>query len=215
MEIIPSLLVNSQEKFFAGLLGLGDCVRMLQIDIADGEFVPNVTWADPGIIAPRLRLECELHLMVKDPVGVAEKWRAVTQVKRVLFHYEASPDIPAVLQKLKTFGWEVSLVLNPETPLEAIEPYLSQIQGIMLMGIIPGFQGQPFIPATYERARRSKLMYPSHYLEIDGGVNENTIPGFIAAGVDAVCPGSAVFGHEKTPRENVARLQSLITGLTK
>jgi ribulose-phosphate 3-epimerase len=148
--------------------------------------------------------------MVNDPIAEMEKWFFVPHVKRVLVHFEGPHDIAETIQKAKQTEWEVGLVLNPGTPTTVIGDFVNDIDLIMFMGVYPGFQGQEFIPETCNRIAETKAKGIAQPISVDGGVNEKTIPTLIKAGVDIICPGSAVFGNDKTPAENVLALQRLI-----
>lgn len=210
MQIIPSILVQSKKEFEAQILEVQNHVDMVQIDIADGKFVPNTTWSDPDLAKNILVIECELHLMVHDPLSEAEKWKNVPQVKRALFHYESTADVNQTIEKLRQYGWDISIVLNPDTPAGVLEPYLDKIQGVMFMGVRPGFQGQKYISETTRRIKEFKAKGTDHFVELDGAVNKRTIHEIAQSGADAICPGSAVFGNKKTPEENIKKLKELI-----
>lgn len=216
VDIIPSLLTQSEEEFLAEYHAVKHRVSCIQIDIADGEFVPNKTWADPGIIKDQVEIDIELHLMVQHPREEMERWKHVRQVKRALVHYETiQKSVSETLAAIEGYCWQKSLVINPGTPITVIDPYADQLFGIMFMGVNPGFQGQKFIPSVLNNITIIKKRYPHLFLEIDGGVNEETIPDLIHAGIDAICPGSAIFRNDKTPEENIQRMRELIVGLTK
>jgi len=83
------------------------------------------------------------------------------------------------------------------------------------MGVVPGKQGQRFIPETIERIQEARKRFPHLFIELDGAVNEETLEDIVGSGVNAVCPGSAIFGNERKPAENVARMRELIEKLTK
>ncbi len=100
--------------------------------------------------------------------------------------------------------------MNPETKLDDVEPYLDKLEGVMFMGVHPGKQGQKFIPETIDRIKEMKLKQSNHFVELDGGVNEDTLAEIIPTGVDAICPGSAVFGNERKPEENIERMREII-----
>ena len=189
---------------------------MIQLDIADGKFVPNDTWADPDVVSERLHIDCELHLMVADPLEEIRIWEEVPQVKRVLVHYESDPDnIKDILSQVQSYGWEVGLVLNPETPIDVVDDLIEDIDALMFMGVVPGKQGQRFIPETIDRIKEAREKFPRLFIELDGAVNEDTIEDIVNAGVSAVCPGSAIFGNERKPAENVKRMRELIHRLTE
>lgn len=210
-KIIPSILIQSKTEFAKQILAIQDSVDMIQIDIADGKFVLDATWAEPEEIKQILKNDCELHLMTKDPVVVASLWKAVPQVKKVLFHFEAVKDVKFTIEQLHGLkNWDVGMVLNPDTSLEVVDEYKNNLQGLMLMGVIPGKQGQKFIPETTERLKKAKELYPNLFLEIDGGINEKTLPEIIATGVDAICPGSMMFGNDRSPAENIEIIKKII-----
>jgi len=210
ISIIPSILVPDKKTFLTNYTGLGDSVSMIQLDIADGNFVPNTTWADPKTIFNAVTTDIELHLMVNDPVAEMKKWFFVPHVKRVLVHFEGPHDIAETIQKAKQTEWEVGLVLNPNTPTSVLGDFVNDIDLIMFMGVYPGFQGQEFVPETCDRIAQTKAKGITQPISVDGGVNEKTIPALVQAGVDIICPGSAVFGNDKTPAENVLTLRQLV-----
>jgi ribulose-phosphate 3-epimerase len=218
-QIIPSILVSEKKLLLEQATAVADVLPMIQIDIADGVFVSNTTWAQseeaPEVVAEHLTIDCELHLMVADPLEEARKWEDVPQVKRVLAHYESNPEHFAdILARIHSYGWEVGVVLNPETPIAAVEPFIEEVDGIMFMGVKPGEQRQSLIPEVLEKMMAFKKNHPNVFMEIDGGVNEKTLGDILKTGVDAICPGSAIFGNEKTPAENVKNMKSLINTLT-
>ena len=210
MEIIPSILVTSEQRFIEQVTAVQSVLNMIQLDIADGEFVPNKTWADPKVVEEHAKIDVELHLMVSDPMREMERWSATEQIKRVFVHFEAVKNLKEVLATIHEYGWDAGVVLNPETSHEVIDEYLSDIQAVMFMGVNPGFQKQKLIPEVLEKITDFKSLYPAHYVSIDGGVNEETLPDIFAAGADAICPGSAIFGNERMPEENIQRMREII-----
>lgn len=210
MQIIPSIFVSSEKEFIQQVTAVAGEAAMVQIDIADGEFVPAKTWADPDVAQENLPIDCELHLMVKHPLEEIKKWSEVTRVKRVLFHAECDDDIAQVIKTIHNYGWQASLVLNPETPTTVAEPFVNDLNGVMFMGIHPGKQGQSLIPGILEKMATFKLRYPRLYVELDGGVNEETLPEIVQTNIDAVCPGSAVFRNDRPPAENINKLKEYV-----
>ena len=189
--------------------GLNGSVKQIQLDIADGKFVPNVTWANPTVVKKLRKLDVELHLMVTDPLTELKKWVNVKQVKRVLFHYESPVRHSEIINFAKKNNWQIGIVLNPDTPVNAIEPYLNQLDAVMFMGVHPGFQGQTLIKEVLVKITKFTAKYPKVFTELDGAVNESNLLEIIKTGVNAICPGSAVFGRGK-PSENVKRMQKII-----
>lgn len=213
-KIIPSILVKTEQEFLDQIRAIATTVESIQLDIADGVFVPNTTWADPLVVQKELQIPCELHLMVADPLRELVRWTDVPQVKKILVHYESVQNFTDIVSALKKYGCEIWIVLNPTTEPHVLAPFSENIDGIMLMGVIPGKQGQTFIPETLNRIRACKSLYPNLPVQIDGGVNEDTLHGLIAAGADIVSPGSAIFGNGRAPTENVQRLKNMIQQLS-
>ena len=210
MEIIPSILATTEEQFKKNLMGIGTAVNIVQIDIADGKFVPNVTAATSELADKYLTIDCELHLMVKNPGEYLSDWSTIPQVKRVFVHVDCGADIDEVIKIIHSHGWQAGLVLNPKTPNANVEPFLARVQAVMFMGVHPGKQGGEFLPEVLQKVTEFKILHPKMWIEWDGGVNEKTLPAIIKTGIDAVCPGSAIFGNEKTPIENIKTIQKII-----
>lgn len=210
MDIIPSLLVTTEEAFKQQTSAIAGKLPFFQIDIADGQFVPNKTWASAHAeeAAGYVQTDFELHLMVQDPLAVIREWKDHPHLKRILLHVEPLDDVGRAIEYAKGYEKEIGLVLNPDTPLPTVYPYLDEIDSVMFMGVHPGFQGQAFIENTVDRIkelrRRSDV-----YIEVDGGVNKATLPKIFAAGANAGCPGSAVFGHPDGPAVGYAELIQL------
>ena len=216
MQIIPSILVTSEEDFKNQIASIANTVDMVQIDLADGEFIPNTTWPyqDPEHAQKYLNeIDFELHLMVKNPLMVIKKWLGHPRFKRALVHYESTDDIKPVLEEIKALGKRVGLVLNPDTSIYDAEPYFDTVDLVMLMGVTPGFQGQKFIEKTIERIGKIKEINKNIFVEVDGGVSKDTIKKISEAGADAVCPGSAIFGNKQTPAKNIKEIQKIVEKL--
>lgn len=210
ISIIPSILIKTEQEFLTQTAAVSEVLPMIQLDIADGNFVPNITWAEPDVVAENLEIDCELHLMVSNPLEEARRWEYVPQVKRVLFHYESTDNPADVLGAIQSYGWQASMVLNPETPITVIDPLIEYLDGVMFMGVKPGKQGQSFIPETLDRIKATREKYPNLFISLDGAVNEDTITDIVKSGVSAVCPGSAIFGNDKPPADNVQQMKNRI-----
>ncbi|NCO04805.1 MAG: hypothetical protein GW939_01500 [Candidatus Magasanikbacteria bacterium] len=216
IEIIPSILVKTEQEFLTQSAAVSDCVNMIQLDIADGIFVPNTTWhPDPDTITDNLEIDCELHLMVSNPLEEARRFEFVDQIKRILIHYESTPNIEHVIGAIHSYGWEVGLVLKPETPITVIDTYNEEIDAVMLMGVNPGLQGQSFIPETLQKIITLHKTYPNLFISLDGAVNEQTIIDIAKTHIHAVCPGSAIFGNNNSPKQNIQNMYTLIDQASK
>ncbi len=209
MKIIPSIFTTTENQFREQITSVGASAPCVHIDVTDSEFVPTQTFADPKVTVEILQTDCELHLMVTDPLKVLPKWAEVKNVKRILFHYEAETEVNTMIEAIHAQGWVAGLVLNPHTPWRVIEPFAEKLDAVMFMGVVPGAQGQSLIPAVLEKAKEFKTKYPRLFTEWDGAVTEETIKQIQATGIDVVCPGHAVFGSGD-PVQNIKKLQQII-----
>ena len=171
---------------------------MIHIDVMDGHFVPNLTFGPPVI--EKLR-KCtdkpfDVHLMIApvDPF-IAAFAKAGANILTV--HPEAGPHIHRTIQAIRAAGMKPGIALNPGTPASIVEPILDDIDLILVMSVNPGFGGQTFIDSQLRKVEQLRRMIDSTgrdiILEIDGGLNPETAPKAIAAGVSAIVAGSAVF----------------------
>ncbi len=211
-QIIPAILVHSEEQFRTQINSIKDHTNLVQLDIADGIFVDNKTWADPNVIQQFTEITFELHLMVSHPLEEIDRWKNTPNIHRFLFHLECADPIADVIVKIKEQHREVGLVINPETSLEALEPYINNLDEVQFMTIHPGKQGQPFLPEVLKKIQAFRNKHPQLPIGVDGHIDETTIPQVLSAGATRLGIGSAIFGNEKTPTENIRTLKQLIHG---
>jgi ribulose-phosphate 3-epimerase len=186
---------------------------MIHIDVMDGHFVPNLTFGPPVI--EKLR-KCtdkpfDVHLMIApvDPF-IAAFAKAGANILTV--HPEAGPHIHRTLQAIRAAGMKPGVALNPGTPASIVEPLLDDIDLILVMSVNPGFGGQTFIDSQLRKVEQLRRMIDATgrdiILEVDGGVNPETAPKAIAAGVNAIVAGSAVFkGGASAYADNIRSLR--------
>lgn len=213
MIIIPAILVQSEEKFHKQIEAVRGVVDLVQLDIADGQFIPNVTWADPKVVAEYKDINFELHLMVQNPIDEIERWKKISNIKRIILHIETVPNnyqLPITNYQLS----EIALAINPETDTSTLLPHINKVNHFLFMGVNPGWQGQKFIPEVLQKIKSFKTECPDKHVSIDGAVNEETITEIIKSGVDSVCIGSAIFGNTQTPQDNIEKFQNIIHNLT-
>ncbi|MDO8505768.1 MAG: hypothetical protein Q7S48_04290 [bacterium] len=122
-EIIPTILVQDRLEFEQRLGIMQGKIPMAQMDIMDGKFVANTTFADPEIAA-HFKVDYELDLMVENPGPVLDAWKNVPGVKRAFIHAEIKKPLAPLLKKIKSYGWEAGVALNPDTEWEVVEPYI-------------------------------------------------------------------------------------------
>ena len=165
------------------------------IDVMDGKFVENKTFSPETVRALKLSVPKDLHLMVEHPEDVWEEY-VDENTERVAFHIEACKDPLPLIGKIQDKGLKVGLVLNPETGVSALEPYLSHIDFVLIMFVHPGASGQKFIPDVIDHLRALRGIGPDIEIEVDGGVDEKTAPLLVEAGADILVSSSYVYDHE-------------------
>ena len=171
----------------------------VHLDVMDGRFVPNLTIGPVVVEAVRraTNLPLDVHLMIVEPEKyIGDFVKAGASI--ITVHQEACPHLHRTLQQIRAAGAKPSVVLNPATPLSAIEEVLGDVEQVLLMSVNPGFGGQSFIPATVEKVRRLRALLDARGLqrvdiEVDGGINPDTAKQVAAAGATVLVAGNAIF----------------------
>ena len=212
--VSPSILSADFTKLGADCRMVLDAgAQMLHYDVMDGHFVPNISFGVPVLKSLHKGMPAafyDVHLMISHPLAYAEPF-AKAGATLQNFHLECEDDIQQTIDAIKAQGCKVGLTIKPGTAPEALAPYLDQLDLVLVMSVEPGFGGQKFIPTTpariaaiaAERARRNCTTL----IEVDGGVNTETAPACIEAGVDWLVAGSALFRADD-PAAVVRVLQS-------
>lgn len=187
----------------------------IHVDVMDGHFVPNITMG-PFIVAHCRRvtqLPLDVHLMIEEPDRYIEPF-AKAGASGLTVHVEVCPDMHKTLQHIKSFGCRAGIVLNPETPVSALDPYLREADLVLVMSVHPGYSGQSFIPESIRKVAevRNKLnaLGSSAWLEVDGGIDTHTLPEMKAAGATAFVSATAVFKHPQGIAAGIQSLRSLL-----
>src|SRR5947207_7654879 len=199
VRIAPSILSAD----FAALAEAIDAVApeadLLHVDVMDGHFVPNLTIGPPVVAAINrhtdLYLDC--HLMMTNPGDYLEAFRRAG-ADSCSIHVEIG-GTERLIEQTRSLGMDVGLAVNPETPFEAFEAYLGDVDMVLLMTVHPGFGGQKFIEDVVPKIRRTRDAIEERGLktviEVDGGIDADTVPAACAAGASVFVAGNAIFGH--------------------
>lgn len=192
-------------------------VDWIHLDVMDGVFVPNLTFGPLLVEAVRrvTALPLDVHLMIVQPERYLEDF-ARAGADHITVHFEATYHPHRAVQKVKELGKKAGLAVNPATPLEAFEPLLPELDLALLMSVNPGFGGQRYIPASTGRLRRLKEMRdrlnPACLIEVDGGVNKDTVAEVYRAGADVAVAGSALF-NRRPVADNLRELKEVLHAL--
>ena len=172
---------------------------ILHVDVMDGHFVPNITVGLPVVksLAKFTRLPIDAHLMITDPGTYAVQF-VEAGAQMVSVHVEVDAHLHRTAMAIKAAGAQAGVVLNPSTPVGAVEEALQFVDYVLVMSVNPGFGGQKFIPQTLDKVKRLRQMIVERQLnvriEIDGGVDRSNIEKVVAAGAEIIVAGSAIFG---------------------
>ena len=188
--------------------------QMLHYDVMDGHFVPNISFGMPVLKSLHKALPdafYDVHLMIDDPLTYAEPF-AKAGASLITFHLECGCDTAATLARIKALGCKTGLSVKPHTSVQALFPYLDQLDLALVMSVEPGFGGQKFMPMALDKIRALREEIDrrglSCLVEVDGGVDAVTGPACVEAGADVLVAGSAVFGAAD-PAAAVAGLKAL------
>jgi ribulose-phosphate 3-epimerase len=206
-EILPAILAKSASEFRRKLTQVRGEGVIVHVDVMDGKFVKNKTWAVAKTVASwHLDAEYSLHLMVNDPLPIFMNWMKVRGLKRVVFHLETPKDIKRLIKEAADRCIDVGLAINPGTPLSKLAPHAGSICEVLVMGNVPGFSGKGIKPQTVKMVRDVHRKWPHLPIAFDIGVNAASIPMLKRAGVSRFCAGTAVFGT-KNPRKALIALR--------
>lgn len=182
----------------------------IHLDVMDGMFVPNITFGPPVIKAMRSHssLFFDTHLMINDPIRYITAF-AEAGADLITFHIEATKDVAATIAAIRAANCKIGLAFNPGTSLDGIENYLQDLDMVLLMSVNPGFGGQSFIDITDKLKKLYDLKQTQKkdlLIQVDGGINSETIATVVKHGANVIVAGSAIFGKpDRKQAMNVLR----------
>lgn len=202
IKIAPSILAANFAKLGEEVAEVEKAgADWIHIDVMDGHFVPNISFGAVVMeaIRPLTKLPFDVHLMIENADRYVEDF-AKAGADYITVHVEASPHLHRTIQLIRSFGVKPGVVLNPHTPVESILPILEDIDLVLFMTVNPGFGGQKFIESVLPKVEQLAAIIKEKGLdidiEIDGGINEETIVACAKAGANVFVAGSAIYGKE-------------------
>lgn len=213
VQIIPSILATSEEQYKGDLDKLSSCDALkdnwVHIDFADNKFVQNKTIKPEVIQKFPTNFRKEAHLMVENPLSWIDQL-VQAGFERVIFHLESKDNIEDCIKTIKKNNLEAGIALKVETPIEKLQPFIDKISTVLIMTIVAGFQGQPFIPHSLNKVSSIKSKNWPVRVGVDGAVKDTNAKEIVEAGVDFMIVGS--FLLEGDIDDKLERLWEAING---
>lgn len=206
LKISPSILASDYANLQSELDRISTS-DMIHIDVMDGHFVSNISIGAPVVAACKkvCNVPFDVHLMISNPLDYAEDF-AKAGADIICFHTECDSDTEQTIDKILSLGKKAALAIKPATPIDEVVKYLDKISMVLVMTVEPGFGGQSFMESTMPKIEAIRKINPDIDIEVDGGINADTVKIAAKAGANVFVAGSAVFKSEN-PAETIALLK--------
>lgn len=206
LKISPSILASDYANLQSELDRISTS-DMIHIDVMDGHFVPNISIGAPVVAACKkvCSVPFDVHLMISNPLDYAEDF-AKAGADIICFHTECDSDTEQTIDKILSLGKKAALAIKPATSIDEVVKYLDKISMVLVMTVEPGFGGQSFMESTMPKIEAIRKINPDIDIEVDGGINADTVKIAAKAGANVFVAGSAVFKSEN-PAETIALLK--------
>jgi ribulose-phosphate 3-epimerase len=208
--IAPSILSADFGKLNEEIKEVEPYSDLIHVDVMDGLFVPNITFGNAVLKKIKSGKPLDVHLMIAEPEKFVKEF-AEAGAKIISFHVEASKNAKETIALIRKAGARPALAVKPKTSLESIEPFLADVDFVLIMTVEPGFGGQGFLKEMLPKIRELRRKKPGIDIEVDGGINSETARLAVEAGANVLVAGSAIFG-ESDRRKAILKIRDAAKG---
>lgn len=214
MKISPSILASDYANLESELKRI-ESSDLIHVDVMDGHFVPNISIGSPVVASIKkvCNVPFDVHLMISNPIDYVEDF-ANAGADIICFHAESNSDIYQTIDKIVSLGKKPALAIKPNTPIDIVLPHIDRLEMVLVMTVEPGFGGQSFMESTMPKIKALREINKDIDIEVDGGINSETVKIAARAGANVFVAGSAVFKSE-SPAETISQLRENAISVTK